>query len=71
MDPQRMDPRSHHRSRKDDLSCKRVHRTSVHRSEQQAGLGSGKTAIKLHRSGQQNKTQKYNGAPYVLCQSQE
>ena len=29
------------------------------------------TAIKLHRSTQQNNTQECNGAHYVLCRSQE
>jgi hypothetical protein len=38
-----------------------VHMTCLHRSEQQVGLESRKTAIKLHRSAQQNKTQEYNG----------
>jgi hypothetical protein len=44
----------------------RVHRTCLHRSEQQVGLESHKTAIKLHRSAQQNKTQECNGPHYVL-----
>jgi hypothetical protein len=49
-----------------------VHRTCVQRREQQVGLESRKTAIKLHRSAQQNKTQECNGAHYVLvCQAQE
>jgi hypothetical protein len=34
-------------------------------------LESHKTAIKLHRSAQQNKTKKCNGTHYELCQSQE
>jgi hypothetical protein len=45
-------------------SLKTIHRTGVHRSEQQVGLESRKTAIKLHRSAQQNKTKKCNGAYY-------
>jgi hypothetical protein len=40
----------------------KTHRTCVHRSEQQVGLESHKTAIKLHRSAQQNKTKECNGA---------
>jgi hypothetical protein len=41
-------------------------------NSQQAGLESRKkTAIKLHRSAQQNKTKECNGAHYELCQSQE
>jgi hypothetical protein len=40
-------------------------------SEQQVGLESRKTAIKLYRSAQQNKTKECNGAHYELCQSQE
>jgi hypothetical protein len=52
-------------------SLKTIHRTGVHRSEQQVGLESRKTAIKLHRSAQQNKTKECNGAHYELCQSQE
>ncbi len=52
-------------------SLKTIHRTGVHRSEQQVGLESRKTAIKLHRSAQQNKTQECNGAHYELCRSQE
>jgi hypothetical protein len=44
---------------------------AVH-SQQQVGLESRKTAIKLHRSAQQNKTQECNGAHYyVLSRSQE
>jgi hypothetical protein len=30
-----------------------------------------RTAIKLHRSAQQNKTKECNGAHYELCRSQE
>jgi hypothetical protein len=45
----------------------RVHRTYLHRSEQQVGLESHKTAIKLYRTAQQNKTQECNGAHYVLA----
>jgi hypothetical protein len=52
-------------------SLKTIHQTGVHRSEQQVGLESRKTAIKLHRSAQQNKTKECNGAHYELCQSQE
>jgi hypothetical protein len=52
-------------------SLKTIHITGVHRSEQQVGLESGKTAIKLHRSTQQNKTKECDGAHYELCQSQE
>jgi hypothetical protein len=67
MDPQRMDHQSRDRSRKDALSCTGVHRTSIYRSEQQVGLQRGKTAIKLHRSAQPNKTQECNDAHYGLC----
>jgi hypothetical protein len=53
-------------------SLKTIHRIGVHRSEQQVGLESHKTAIKLHRSAQQNKTKEFNGAHYYeLWQSQE
>jgi hypothetical protein len=52
-------------------SLKTILRTGVHRSEQQVGLESRKTAIKLHRSAQQNKTKECNGAHYELCRSQE
>jgi hypothetical protein len=52
-------------------SLKTIHRTGVHRSEQQVGLESRKTAIKLHRSAQQNKTKECNGAHYELFRSQE
>jgi hypothetical protein len=49
-------------------SLKTLHRTGIHRSEQQVGLKSRKTAIKLHiRRAQQNKTKKCNGAYYELC----
>jgi hypothetical protein len=37
----------------------------------EVGLESLKTAIKLCRSAQQNKTRECNGAHYVLCQSKE
>jgi hypothetical protein len=40
-------------------------------SEQQVGLESRKTAIKLHMSAQQNKTKECDGTHYELCQSQE
>jgi hypothetical protein len=55
------------------LACRasRLYRTGVHRSEQQVGLESRKTAIKLHRSAQQNKTKECNGAHYEVCRSQE
>jgi hypothetical protein len=33
-------------------SCKTINRAGVHRSEQQVGLESRKTAIKLHSSAQ-------------------
>jgi hypothetical protein len=36
-----------------------------------AWRGSRKTASKLHRSAQQNKTKECNGDHYELCQSQE
>jgi hypothetical protein len=52
-------------------SLKTIHRTGAHMSEQQVGLESRKTAIKLHRSAQQNKTKECNGAHYELCQSQK
>jgi hypothetical protein len=52
-------------------SLKTIHRTGVHKSEQQVGLESCKTAIKLHRSAQQNKTKECNGTHYELCRSQE
>jgi hypothetical protein len=51
-------------------SHKTINRTGFHRSEQQAGLESRKTAIKLHRSAQQNKTKECSGAHYELCRSQ-
>jgi hypothetical protein len=41
-------------------SLKIIHKTSIHRSDQQVGLESRKTAIKLHRSAQQNKTKGCN-----------
>jgi hypothetical protein len=43
-----------------------VHIACFHRSEQQVGLESRKTAIKLHRSAQQNKTQECNCAQVGL-----
>jgi hypothetical protein len=49
----------------------KTHITCVHRSEQQVGLESHKTAIKLHRSALQNKTQECDGGHCVLCRSQE
>jgi hypothetical protein len=52
-------------------SLKTIQRTGVHRSEQQVGLESRETAIKLHRSAQQNKTKECNGAHYELCGSHE
>jgi hypothetical protein len=48
-------------------SLKTIHRTSIHRSEQQVGLESRKTAIKLHTSAQQNKTKECIGDHYELC----
>jgi hypothetical protein len=45
----------------------KTHRACVHRSEQQVSLESRNTAIKLHRSAQQNKTKECNGAHYELC----
>jgi hypothetical protein len=49
-------------------NLKTINRTGIHRSEQQVGLESRKTAIKLHiRRAQQNKTKKCNGAYYELC----
>jgi hypothetical protein len=65
----RMDPQSWPAELQDKKQ--KTHRTCVHRSEQQAGLESHKTAIKLHRSAQQNKTQECDGGPCVLCGSQE
>jgi hypothetical protein len=49
----------------------KTHITCVHRSEQQVRLESHKTAIKLHRSAQENKTQECDGGHCVLCRSQE
>jgi hypothetical protein len=51
----RMDPQSWPAEPEDYK--RKTHRTCVHRSEQQVGLESHKTAIKLHRSAQQNKAQ--------------
>jgi hypothetical protein len=41
-------------------SLKTINRTGIHKSEQQVGLESCKTAIKLHRSAQPNKTKECN-----------
>jgi hypothetical protein len=49
----------------------KTHRACVHRSEQQVGLESHKTAIKLHRSAQENNTKECDGGHCVLCRSQE
>jgi hypothetical protein len=70
LDAPRMDPQSWPAEPQDYKQ--KTRRTCVHRSEQQDGLESHKTAIKLHRSAQQNKTQECDGGHCVLvCRSQE
>jgi hypothetical protein len=49
------------------LACRASRLYTEQVSEQQAGLESHKTAIRLHRSAQQNKTKECNGGHYELC----
>jgi hypothetical protein len=64
-----MDPRSPPAKLQDYKQ--RVYIACIHRGEQQVGLESRKTAIKLRRGAQQNKTQECDGDHCVLCRSQE